>query len=55
MPLKPGDDEDTISDNIAMLIREGRPRKQAEAIAEAEAQKSRRAKAAKKRRGEGKI
>lgn len=33
MPLKNGCSKKTISDNVAMLIREGRPRDQAVAIA----------------------
>ena len=41
MPLKHGSSQETISDNIAELIRSGRPSKQAQAIAHDKAGKSR--------------
>ena len=40
MPLKKGKGKRTISENIARLIREGKPRDQAVAIAYSEAGKS---------------
>lgn len=39
MPLKKGNSEEAISSNIAELIRSGRPRAQAVAIAYSEARK----------------
>jgi len=55
MPLKRGFSQETISENIRREVRAGRPRRQAIAIAEHEAEKARRARrraktAAKKRR-----
>ena len=40
MPLKPGHDKKTISENIAELMRSGRPKKQAVAIALEKARES---------------
>lgn len=40
MPLKPGSDEATISENIAEMVRAGHPRKQAIAAAYRNAGKS---------------
>lgn len=40
MPLKPGSDQKTISDNIKLLVEEGRPQQQAVAIALRQASKS---------------
>ena len=40
MPLKEGSGKETISQNIGMLVNEGRPQKQAVAIAYSEAGKS---------------
>lgn len=45
MPLKPGSSKETISENIAMLRREGRPEKQAVAIAYNNAKRSKTKKA----------
>jgi len=42
MPLKAGSDKQTISDNIAELVKAGKPQKQAVAIAYSNARKSRR-------------
>ncbi len=44
MPLKKGSSKKTISKNIGELIRSGRPKKQAAAIAFSEAGKSRKKK-----------
>lgn len=48
MPLKEGKSKETISSNIAELIRSGRPKDQAAAIAYSQAGKAR--KAVKKKR-----
>lgn len=48
MPLKKGNSEEAISSNIAELIRSGRPRAQAVAIAYSEARKRKTKKALKK-------
>ena len=42
MPLKPGRSKQVIADNIRTLIREGKPPKQAAAIAYEEARKRKR-------------
>lgn len=52
MPLEEGSSQETISKNIAQLIKEGYSRRQAIAIAERKAGKSR---PAKKRHREGKL
>ena len=51
MPLKPGKSDKTVSENISTLRHEGRPQKQAIAIAMSEAGRSRKGKGKKGKGG----
>ena len=55
MPLKKGKSEESVSENIATLMTEGRPQNQAIAIAMAKAGKTRKSKGKQGRKQRGKT